>query len=116
MQNALILIPSRMASTRLPDKPLADIHGVPMIVHVWRRAMEANIGRVVVATDHDVARGQPPPPQIGEPPPRAEARVGGEQLAVVGDELAQQRARRRRDVDEHRVTGEAGRAHAAVRS
>jgi 3-deoxy-manno-octulosonate cytidylyltransferase (CMP-KDO synthetase) len=51
MHNALILIPSRMASTRLPDKPLADIHGAPMIVHVWQRAIEANLGRVVVATD-----------------------------------------------------------------
>ena len=40
-----------MASTRLPGKPLADIAGVPMIVHVWRRAIEADIGRVVVATD-----------------------------------------------------------------
>jgi len=51
MGGALIVIPSRMASTRLPGKPLADIHGVPMIVHVWRRAIEADIGRVVVATD-----------------------------------------------------------------
>jgi len=40
-----------MASTRLPGKPLADIAGVPMIVQVWRRAREADIGRVVVATD-----------------------------------------------------------------
>ncbi len=40
-----------MAATRLPGKPLADIHGAPMIVHVWRRAMEAAIGEVVVATD-----------------------------------------------------------------
>jgi 3-deoxy-manno-octulosonate cytidylyltransferase (CMP-KDO synthetase) len=40
-----------MASTRLPDKPLADIHGAPMIVHVWRRAMEAEVGEVVVAAD-----------------------------------------------------------------
>jgi 3-deoxy-manno-octulosonate cytidylyltransferase (CMP-KDO synthetase) len=38
-----------MASTRLPDKPLADICGAPMIVQVWRRAMEAGVGRVVVA-------------------------------------------------------------------
>jgi 3-deoxy-manno-octulosonate cytidylyltransferase (CMP-KDO synthetase) len=50
-QKALILIPARMHATRLPGKPLADIHGLPMIVHVWRRAMEANAGRVVVATD-----------------------------------------------------------------
>lgn len=46
---ALIVIPSRMASTRLPGKPLADIHGKPMIVHVWERAMEADAGPVVVA-------------------------------------------------------------------
>ena len=51
MGGALIVIPSRMASTRLPGKPLADIHGSPMIVHVWRRAIEADIGHVVVATD-----------------------------------------------------------------
>lgn len=47
----LVLIPARMASTRLPGKPLADICGVPMIVQVARRAREAGIGRVVVATD-----------------------------------------------------------------
>lgn len=47
----LVLIPSRMASTRLPGKPLADINGVPMIVHVMRRAVEADIGRVAVAAD-----------------------------------------------------------------
>jgi 3-deoxy-manno-octulosonate cytidylyltransferase (CMP-KDO synthetase) len=40
-----------MASTRLPLKPLADIHGAPMIVHVWRRACEADVGEVVVAAD-----------------------------------------------------------------
>jgi len=49
MSEPLILIPARMASTRLPGKPLADIHGEPMIVHVWRRAMEAKVGRVAVA-------------------------------------------------------------------
>ncbi|CCE10155.1 CTP:CMP-3-deoxy-D-manno-octulosonate transferase [Bradyrhizobium sp. STM 3843] len=47
----LVLIPARMASTRLPGKPLMDIAGVPMIVHVLRRAEEAAIGRVAVATD-----------------------------------------------------------------
>lgn len=45
----LVVIPARMASTRLPGKPLADICGAPMIVQVWRRAMEAELGRVVVA-------------------------------------------------------------------
>lgn len=49
----LVLIPSRLAATRLPDKPLAVIAGEPMIVHVWRRAMDANIGDVVVATDSE---------------------------------------------------------------
>jgi 3-deoxy-manno-octulosonate cytidylyltransferase (CMP-KDO synthetase) len=47
----LVLIPARMASTRLPGKPLMDIGGIPMIVHVLRRAQEAAIGRVAVATD-----------------------------------------------------------------
>jgi 3-deoxy-manno-octulosonate cytidylyltransferase (CMP-KDO synthetase) len=47
----LVLIPARMASSRLPGKPLKDIAGVPMIVHVLRRAEEAAIGRVAVATD-----------------------------------------------------------------
>ncbi|MCO4053802.1 MAG: 3-deoxy-manno-octulosonate cytidylyltransferase [Bosea sp.] len=51
MSDPLILIPARLAATRLPDKPLADIHGQPMIVHVWKRAMEAGIGPVAVATD-----------------------------------------------------------------
>lgn len=45
----IILIPARMASTRLPDKPLADIHGKPMIIHVMERAMESKLGRVVIA-------------------------------------------------------------------
>jgi len=54
--NPIVLIPARMSATRLPGKPLADIGGEPMIVHVWRRAMEADIGAVVVATDsHEVA-------------------------------------------------------------
>ncbi|WGF89853.1 3-deoxy-manno-octulosonate cytidylyltransferase [Marinivivus vitaminiproducens] len=48
-RSTLTVIPARLASTRLPDKPLADIAGQPMIVHVWRRAMEAALGPVVVA-------------------------------------------------------------------
>jgi 3-deoxy-manno-octulosonate cytidylyltransferase (CMP-KDO synthetase) len=47
--NPIVIIPARMASTRLPGKPLADILGEPMIVHVWRRGVEASVGRVVVA-------------------------------------------------------------------
>jgi 3-deoxy-manno-octulosonate cytidylyltransferase (CMP-KDO synthetase) len=48
-RDPIILIPARMQSSRLPNKPLADICGEPMIVQVWRRAMEAGLGRVVVA-------------------------------------------------------------------
>ncbi|NDE91567.1 MAG: 3-deoxy-manno-octulosonate cytidylyltransferase, partial [Alphaproteobacteria bacterium] len=48
-RNPLLLIPARMQASRLPGKPLADIAGTPMIVHVWRRAVEARLGRVVVA-------------------------------------------------------------------
>lgn len=68
--NPIVLIPARLASSRLPDKALADIHGEPMIVHVWRRAIEADVGRVVVAA------GDPP---IAE----AVRAVGGE--AVLTD-------------------------------
>jgi 3-deoxy-manno-octulosonate cytidylyltransferase (CMP-KDO synthetase) len=48
-RGTIILIPARLASTRLPDKPLAEIGGVPMIVQVWRRACAAEVGPVVVA-------------------------------------------------------------------
>jgi len=51
MADILIVIPARLGATRLPGKPLADIAGAPMIVHVLRRAEAANIGPVVVATD-----------------------------------------------------------------
>ncbi len=53
MPKPVVLIPARKASTRLPGKPLAEIGGEPMIVHVWRRAMEAEVGPVVVATDNE---------------------------------------------------------------
>lgn len=47
--NPIVVIPARMASTRLPGKPLAEIAGAPMIVQVWRRAVEAAVGPVLVA-------------------------------------------------------------------
>jgi 3-deoxy-manno-octulosonate cytidylyltransferase (CMP-KDO synthetase) len=53
MPHAIVLIPARMAASRLPGKPLADIAGLPMIVHVLRRAQAANIGEAVVATDSE---------------------------------------------------------------
>jgi 3-deoxy-manno-octulosonate cytidylyltransferase (CMP-KDO synthetase) len=49
----VVLIPARLQSSRLPNKPLADIAGKPMIWHVWQRALEADIGRVVIATDSE---------------------------------------------------------------
>jgi 3-deoxy-manno-octulosonate cytidylyltransferase (CMP-KDO synthetase) len=53
MADVLILIPARMTATRLPGKPLADIGGAPMIVHVLRRAEAAAVGPAVVATDSE---------------------------------------------------------------
>ena len=51
MSDPLVLIPARLAASRLPDKPLAEIAGEAMIVHVWRRTVAAGIGPVAVATD-----------------------------------------------------------------
>ena len=51
MTASIVLVPARMSASRLPGKPLADIGGVPMIVHVMRRAEAAGLGPVVVATD-----------------------------------------------------------------
>jgi 3-deoxy-manno-octulosonate cytidylyltransferase (CMP-KDO synthetase) len=48
-RSPVVVIPARLGSTRLPDKPLADILGKPMIVQVWRRAVEAEVGPVLVA-------------------------------------------------------------------
>ena len=53
----IVLIPARHQASRLPGKPLADIGGEPMIVHVWRRAIAAEIGEVVVATDSEEIAG-----------------------------------------------------------
>src|SRR5262245_27028446 len=56
LAKAVVLIPARMAATRLPGKPLADINGKPMIAHVIARAADADIGPVCVATDdRDIA-------------------------------------------------------------
>jgi 3-deoxy-manno-octulosonate cytidylyltransferase (CMP-KDO synthetase) len=55
-RNPIIVIPSRLASTRLPNKPLADIAGEAMIIHVWRRAVAAGLAPVVVACgDREIA-------------------------------------------------------------
>lgn len=56
MNSFTVVIPARFASTRLPGKPLLDIHGKPMIQHVWERALESGADRVVVATDDEKVR------------------------------------------------------------
>ncbi|MCL6608217.1 MAG: 3-deoxy-manno-octulosonate cytidylyltransferase [Geminicoccaceae bacterium] len=68
----IVLIPARLAATRLPGKPLAVIAGEPMIVHVWRRAVESELGRVVVAAAD--------PPIV-----EAVVRAGGEAVLVADD-------------------------------
>jgi 3-deoxy-manno-octulosonate cytidylyltransferase (CMP-KDO synthetase) len=70
--DVLVLIPARMASSRLPGKPLADIAGQPMIVHVLRRAQAAALGQVVVATDSEEIAA-------------AVAKAGGQALMTRGD-------------------------------
>ncbi len=58
----IVLIPARLAATRLPGKPLAEIAGRPMILHVWERARAAGIGPVVVAAgDAAIAEAARPP-------------------------------------------------------
>ena len=62
-KNTAILIPARLAATRLPNKPLELIDNQPMIIHVWKRAIESSLGKVVVATDvrsSQAFRQQPP--------------------------------------------------------
>lgn len=49
----IVIIPARLASTRLPNKPLADLGGKPMVVRVAERARESGAARIIVATDHD---------------------------------------------------------------
>lgn len=72
---ALIVIPARMQASRLPGKPMADIAGEPMIVHVWRRAMAAEVGRVVVATDAEVIQ-------------QAIRKAGGEAIMTRADHVS----------------------------
>ena len=69
----IVVIPARMAATRLPGKPLADIHGRPMIAHVLDRAREAGIGPVAVAA--------------GEPEIVAAARAAGAEAVLVTDDV-----------------------------
>ena len=70
--NPIVIIPARMASTRLPGKPLADIAGRPMIVHVMHRAQEAKIGPVAVAcAEAEIAAADRVHAALGELDPQA---------------------------------------------
>ena len=84
----VVIIPARFASTRLPGKPLQDINGKPMIVHVLERARESGADRIIVATDHeDVARAVEA--AGGEVcMTRADHQSGTERLAEVAENLA----------------------------
>lgn len=72
MTKSIVVIPARRAATRLPDKPLAEIAGEAMIVHVWRRAIESECGPVLVATDSQEVQD-------------AVARAGGEAVLTRAD-------------------------------
>jgi 3-deoxy-manno-octulosonate cytidylyltransferase (CMP-KDO synthetase) len=75
MPSNLLVIPARLKATRLPGKPLADIAGEPMIVHVWRRAVEADCGPVLVVADE-------------EPICAAVRAVGGEAMITRDDHMS----------------------------
>ena len=64
----VVIIPARYASTRLPGKPLADIHGKPMVQHVVEKALQSGADRVIVATDDErVQQAHVDPEQRGGP-------------------------------------------------
>ena len=52
-ENTAIIIPARLQASRLPNKPLLEIHGKPMIQHVWEKAVLSRLGEVIVATDSE---------------------------------------------------------------
>ena len=85
--STLILIPARMASTRLPGKPLADIAGKPMVVRVAERALESGATRVVVATDDMRVRDAVAAHGLAACMTRADHATGTDRLAEAALEL-----------------------------
>lgn len=83
----IAVIPARYGSSRLPGKPLADIAGDPMVVHVWRRACESAARRVVVATDDSRIRDALLPFGAEVLMTRADHPTGTDRLAEVADQL-----------------------------
>jgi 3-deoxy-manno-octulosonate cytidylyltransferase (CMP-KDO synthetase) len=83
-----VLIPARMASTRLPEKPLADIGGAPMVVRVAQRAHASRATSVVVVTDHDRIHAACAAHGIRAILTRADHRSGSDRLAEACELLA----------------------------
>lgn len=82
-----VIIPARLASTRLPGKPLADIHGLPMIVHVARRAALSQASQVVVATDAQEVRAACQAHGVRTVMTRADHASGSDRLAEACEQL-----------------------------
>jgi len=82
-----VIIPARLASTRLPGKPLADIHGLPMIVHVARRATLSQASQVVVATDAEEVRAACEVHGVRTVMTRADHASGSDRLAEACEQL-----------------------------
>lgn len=83
-----VIIPARLASTRLPNKPLADIAGLPMIVRVARRAAQAGAGQVVVATDAPEVAAACADHGVRALMTRADHPSGSDRLAEAVEQLA----------------------------
>jgi 3-deoxy-manno-octulosonate cytidylyltransferase (CMP-KDO synthetase) len=82
-----VLIPARLSSTRLPNKPLADIHGAPMVVRVAQRASRAGAARVVVACDHESIAAACAAHGVRSVLTRADHASGSDRLAEACDKL-----------------------------
>ncbi|HXC53451.1 MAG TPA: 3-deoxy-manno-octulosonate cytidylyltransferase [Candidatus Limnocylindrales bacterium] len=84
---AVVVIPARYGSTRLPGKPLADLGGMPLVEHVWRRACEARLpSRVLVATDDERIRAALPA-EADVVMTRADHPSGSDRIAEVAESL-----------------------------
>ncbi|TDB00890.1 3-deoxy-manno-octulosonate cytidylyltransferase [Halomonas marinisediminis] len=83
----IAIIPARYASSRLPGKPLAEIAGEPMVVHVWRRACQSGASRVVVATDDPRIAQAMAPLGTEVVMTRADHPSGTDRLAEVAEQL-----------------------------
>ena len=82
-----VIIPARLASTRLPNKPLADLGGKPMVVRVAERARESGAGRIIVATDHPDILGACEAHGIEACMTRADHSSGTDRIAEVAHKL-----------------------------